>query len=563
MERFRYDGYDHQPDSFEPQPLSEGFEVSVTGHQLFYRWLELGRRVAEHPLGNPQEGGLYLAGRALEDDVLGAVRTDLVHDPLKSDYEFKTIIYPPQAFQRSKSPPFMEVGPGQDFNEALSRIVNPQTEKIDLAAVSYFLKQRLGKEYRVSHFSNEEAVVLTNDSLQDRGQEIVLHAVETPITGTTYCFHFRSSDSDSLEQFTASLDSYGSLLQELVLSIYDSKEDGFLKQPVVYQLRPEDGLEKKLARTEKAFEMQEKALTASGILDDTPELEEQIERLLVSQRPDVSFEDIGGHEDVKEELMNVAAALERPDIFERWGTSPPRGITLAGPPGTGKTLLAKALANETKARFYNVKLGDVLHHLWGRTERLMTQLFKTAQENGPAIIFIDELESLAAARGKGATSLHDQIVSVLLTELDGLKERANNIVVIGATNRVEVVDQALLRPGRLGDIIFNVDLPQPEVREEIFSIHMRLAEERAGRALFDQGVDFSQLIALTEDYSGADIEEVVRRVLYDKATQQLRGGKDSLPLVTTEEIVAKIGSYQRTKEVKEKKRVGFSSKEQF
>jgi transitional endoplasmic reticulum ATPase len=201
----------------------------------------------------------------------------------------------------------------------------------------------------------------------------------------------------------------------------------------------------------------------------------------------------------------VELPLTRPDIFTRFKVEPPKGILLFGPPGTGKTLLAKAVATESKANFIAVRGAEVMSKWVGESEKIVAEIFRRARQAAPAILFIDELDSLAPLRGTGLDSrVSERIVNQLLVELDGLEE-LEGVVVLAATNRPDMLDPALLRAGRF-DIYIYTPPPDSRTRQAIFVVHTR------GMPL-SKDVDLAQLAKLTEGFTGADIKNVCRRAV--------------------------------------------------
>jgi transitional endoplasmic reticulum ATPase len=190
--------------------------------------------------------------------------------------------------------------------------------------------------------------------------------------------------------------------------------------------------------------------------------------------PKVSWNDIGGLEDIKQQLREaVEWPLTKPEVFKRMGITPPRGILLYGPPGTGKTLLAKAVANESKANFISIKGPEVMSKWVGESEKAVRELFKKARQVAPTIVFLDELDSIAPMRGTDTgTHVHDSVVNQLLTSIDGL-ESMEGVVVIGATNRPDIIDVGLLRPGRFDRLVL-IHAPDEKARLEIFKIHTKV-----------------------------------------------------------------------------------------
>jgi transitional endoplasmic reticulum ATPase len=226
-------------------------------------------------------------------------------------------------------------------------------------------------------------------------------------------------------------------------------------------------------------------------------------REVLVEIPQVSWDQVGGLEDVKQELREaVEWPLKHPGSFTRLGVKPPKGILMYGPPGSGKTLLAKAVANESEANFILVKGPELLSKWVGESEKAVRKVFKRARQTSPTIIFFDEIDSLAPRRGKGGdNSVTERVVNQLLTEIDGLVDLIN-VVVIAATNRPDILDTALLRPGRFDRIIM-APVPDEEARKQIFAVHTE------GMPLSDD-VDLAALAKKTEGYVGADIEAVCR-----------------------------------------------------
>jgi transitional endoplasmic reticulum ATPase len=225
-------------------------------------------------------------------------------------------------------------------------------------------------------------------------------------------------------------------------------------------------------------------------------------REVVVQVPNVRWDDIGGLDEVKEELkMAVEWPLKYPDLFEASGARQPKGILLFGPPGTGKTLLAKAVANESEANFISVKGPEIMSKWVGESEKAIRMIFKRARQAAPAIIFFDEIDSIAPIRGYSSDSgVTERVISQLLTEMDGLEE-LRKVVVIAATNRPDLIDPALLRPGRFDRLIY-VPPPDFAARLQILKIHTK------GKPLAPD-VSLEELASKTEGYTGADLANLV------------------------------------------------------
>ena len=230
---------------------------------------------------------------------------------------------------------------------------------------------------------------------------------------------------------------------------------------------------------------------------------------------DVTYEDIGGlKEEVKKVREMIEIPLKRPELFERLGISPPKGVLMHGPPGTGKTLLAKAVANESDAHFIAINGPEIMSKYVGGSEERLRELFEEAEENAPSIIFIDEIDAIAPKREEVSGEVERRTVAQLLTLMDGLKSRGQ-VVVIGATNRPDALDQAIRRGGRF-DREIEIGVPDKDGRGEVLQIHTR------GMPLDDK-VDLDEMAETTHGFVGADLESlckeaamrVLRRVLPD------------------------------------------------
>jgi transitional endoplasmic reticulum ATPase len=230
-------------------------------------------------------------------------------------------------------------------------------------------------------------------------------------------------------------------------------------------------------------------------------------REVLVEVPDITWKQVGGLDDVKQELKEaVEWPLKYPDVFERLQTKPPKGILMFGPPGTGKTLLAKAVANESECNFIAVKGPELLSKWVGESEKGVREIFRKARQASPSIIFFDEIDALVPKRGsyQGSSHVTESVVSQILTELDGMEE-LKNVTVLAATNRPDMLDDALLRPGRLERHIY-VPAPDEESRRKIFEVY--LGGDTA--AILAKDVSVDTLVNRTEGYVGADIEAVVR-----------------------------------------------------
>lgn len=221
-----------------------------------------------------------------------------------------------------------------------------------------------------------------------------------------------------------------------------------------------------------------------------------------------TFDDVAGVEGAKKELREIIEFLKSPDRFEKLGAKLPKGILLLGPPGTGKTLLARAVAGEADVPFFTITGSDFMEMFVGVGAKRVREMFKNAKEKAPSIIFVDEIDSIGRTRGAGLGGGHDereQTLNQLLSELDGF-EPNENVVVIGATNRPDILDKALLRPGRF-DRQISIDLPTQGAREKILKIHAR------NKTLGDD-VDLDKVARGTPGFSGADLENLLNEASF-------------------------------------------------
>ena len=265
--------------------------------------------------------------------------------------------------------------------------------------------------------------------------------------------------------------------------------------------------------------LQQMEVTREDFMEALKEVQPSAMREVLIETPNVRWEDVGGLEEVKQLLKEaVEWPLKRPDVFKRMGIKPPKGILLVGPPGTGKTLLAKAVATESEANFISVKGPEILSKWVGESEKAIREIFKRARMVAPSIIFFDEIDAVAPRKesGIGDSRVTERVISQLLTEMDGL-ENLRGVVVIGATNRVDLLEPALLRPGRF-DRILEVPPPDKKARLEIFKIHtknMPLAED----------VNLETLAEMTEGYVGADIEALCREAALTALREDINAEK--------------------------------------
>jgi proteasome regulatory subunit len=256
----------------------------------------------------------------------------------------------------------------------------------------------------------------------------------------------------------------------------------------------------------------------STIVEVLPEYEDPyVKTMEVIEKPNVSFDDIGG---LKEQIMElkevVELPLEKPELFKEIGIEPPKGVLLYGPPGCGKTLLAKAVAHEAGATFISIVGSELVQKFIGEGARIVREVFRLARKKAPSIVFIDEIDSIAARRLDIGTSGEREVqrtLMQLLAEIDGFKP-LDNVKIIAATNRIDILDPAILRPGRF-DRLIEVPPPDLEARIEIFKVHtrkMKLADD----------VDIEELAKLTEGASGAEIKAIVTEAGYYALREERR-----------------------------------------
>ncbi len=252
-------------------------------------------------------------------------------------------------------------------------------------------------------------------------------------------------------------------------------------------------------------------------------------REVLIDKPHVNWTDIGGLEDAKEKLRElVELPLIRPDLFVKAGIKPSKGVLLYGLPGTGKTLLAKAVATEANANFISVKGPELISKWVGESEKHVREIFKKAQQVSPAIIFFDEFDSISKQRGSSLGDSTEKVVNQLLTELDGIEE-LEKVIVIAATNRKDLIDPALLRPGRI-DSMVELKIPDEKTREAIFKVHTK-------NMPLDKNINLKDYIKKTEGFTGADIQSIARNAGLNaiKRFYKLKKSEETKKLIITKE----------------------------
>jgi len=277
-------------------------------------------------------------------------------------------------------------------------------------------------------------------------------------------------------------------------------------------------------------------------------------RVVVQIKPETTFAQIGGLREAKSIVRSFGTALTDPELYRKWGITPPKGVLLYGPPGTGKTLLARALATETAAVFYHLKLMNLTSKFGPNTGEVLQEILTVATEQGRGVVFLDEANALSLehllppAQAREASA---RLVAALCEKLDGL-EAFSRMIVVGSTSRTDSVDASLVAPGRL-DRLVEVALPDGGAQQEILMLARQRAEAAAGRALFAD-IDYRSVLPPMGGMSGAEISEIVGRALEQKvhaAGQGLDNG-----LVTTQDLLQQIDAYRRIREMVEKIRYG-------
>jgi transitional endoplasmic reticulum ATPase len=271
----------------------------------------------------------------------------------------------------------------------------------------------------------------------------------------------------------------------------------------VRRIMPKLNLEERTIPPEVLDEL---SVTREDFLDALKRVQPSAMREVMVQAPNVGWDDIGGLDAAREKLREgVELPLKHPEAFRRMGIRAAKGFLLYGPPGTGKTLLAKAVAREAEANFIATKSSDLLSKWYGESEQQIARLFARARQVAPTVIFIDELDSLVPARGGGMggePAVTERVVNTILAEMDGLEE-LQSVVVIGATNRPNLIDPALLRPGRFDELVY-VSVPDEGGRRRILGIHV-------GKMPLADDIDLDALARRTDRFTGADLEDLVRR----------------------------------------------------
>jgi transitional endoplasmic reticulum ATPase len=290
-------------------------------------------------------------------------------------------------------------------------------------------------------------------------------------------------------------------------------------------------------------------ITNQDFDDALKEVHPSAMREVLVQKPNIEWKDIGGLYNVKEELKEaIEWPLKHADLFNKASIKPPKGILLYGPPGPGKTLLAKAVASTSESNFISIKGPELLSKWVGESEKGIREIFRKARQAAPCIIFFDEIDAIAPRRsgydgGGGDSHVTERLVSQMLTEIDGLED-LKGVVIIGATNRPDIIDEALLRPGRF-DRLLEIPIPDNNTRKQILQIHLK-------KKPLASDVDIDKLVGLTDSFTGAEIEALVNAGAIAAVKEHVIG-KEQKQMNNDQKIDTNIKDTSKINEKKENK----------
>ncbi|MBI2034111.1 MAG: ATP-binding protein [Candidatus Levybacteria bacterium] len=523
------------------------FTVNAEGSADLHKWLTINHNATMEALGN--ESPLLEVGEIdMQDSFIKHMQSILQYDSENLEFELATALTTDKKENADQDIPLTEavrkaIGELPKLNLNLKKIQNMLIQRL----------QPIG--YEVLYQGHNELIGILdiikraedrddNQDYEDSQTEFAFH----PISTTDYCFHFVSDPQQSKQTFEKNYQLYAVMLGHVVNAVCES--EGKSSPAKTYELRPQHNISSLIERMNNRIAMQKGYIRSAGItvFGEETTNDEAVGKIRPDNMKYMTFDDIGGHEEAKKRLRLGILGLMNPEKFTQQGAIPPTKFLLNGPTGTGKTSLAIATAREASVPTYSMQVGNILRSLVGASEQRVRDTFAQARKDGKAVIILDELDAIARSR----VSYMHGITTTLMTELDGISNNSN-ILVIGTTNLRETIDPGMLRAGRFNHII-DVQLPETKDLEKIFVIHMNAAEKRAQRRLFD-GLDLELLASHTKGLSGADIEEIVQRVVNQRIIEQQFLGIEPPEFETNDRIMQKIKEYDPVR--KGKGMVGF------
>ena len=558
-------GINTNPELTTPQ---DNFRVESQRLEEAYAWLQTQKQNEDDPFtSDDMVKTIPLGGISIRDSMVSEIGLGLVYLP--EDYQYVLAATIGISENEPSIPAKKEViidqalvGQMDDITKGIKEYLTEQFRifqnqddtngPVDLDDLAYNL-EAAGRinGYEIDPNETDDDKLLIYETVDEDTEEprekteedyIEIHIDEDD----DYHLEFTGNTDEDLEKFKKRIKLFGQIIQDSVNTIYrENKLESPNKKLII---TPPKNTLLKIEHSQKRAKVQKSLMTSTGMLDEG--LADEIQANMLEEKPDVRFEDVGGQEEAKEALDWAVYGLTHPEVFTEEGSDITRGVLMYGPSGTGKTLLARATAGEANAAFFNTHISDIVHPLYGKAEKNLTAIFKAARTNQPAVILFDEFNALGG-QIQGSSEVSNRMVHVLLTNLQEVNDNGDRILVLGTTNLKEDIYAPLIRAGRF-DRVVEVGLPNDEARGHIFQIHMNKAEKKAGKTLFD-GVDISELIKQTPGLSGADLSEIVRRVLANRVKARKTG--EAINPTTTEDILKVISKYERGR--KTEKRMGF------
>ena len=463
--------------------------------------------------------------KAIKDGVSGSLGDTFLEDPI---YEVTVDV----ESNRKTYNLFADI-------EMCSAVLNRRhyrSDKILKSIAKKYVGNNPGKEY----IKRGESLVITtsNGNKFLMGYDTGLFYLNTGLVeGPDKSIQFLPAPEISKEKFDSVMTDFLDIFKRIVKKVYKSEETEMSGEKLVLRPPQEDDY----------------GWECENAMDREMEVRDGLLKKISIEKPQVSFEDIGGQEAAKKEIQGLAFSLKNRELYDKWGTRAPKGIVLYGPPGTGKTMLAKALASQAEAKFFHVQASDIASKWYGESERMINEVFSiAAKSDEKTIIFFDEIDAIAPGRDK-AHEATQKVVATILERMDGMSSK-DNVMVVASTNRLDGVDSALTRAGRF-DRWVEVPLPDINGRKKIFEIHRKKAEVMAKKGLFER-VDFDQVNVSIDGFNGADIAEIVRRTLEEKVRQE---GTGLIPdMVTTEDVMKEVREYEKIRKGRPRK-IGFGT----